>query len=43
MDWKHIRVSSEHKKIIWMDPQQHIFGFVTNLYNYILVQKDICD
>ncbi len=23
--------------------QQHILGFVTSFYNYILVKKDICD
>jgi hypothetical protein len=23
--------------------QQHILGFAINIYNYILVKKDICD
>jgi hypothetical protein len=23
--------------------QQHILGFAINLYNYILIKKDICD
>jgi hypothetical protein len=23
--------------------QQHILGFATNLYDYVLVRKDICD
>jgi hypothetical protein len=23
--------------------QQHILGFVTSLYDYVLVKKDICD
>jgi hypothetical protein len=23
--------------------QQHILGFATNLYNYILVKKNICN
>jgi hypothetical protein len=32
------------EKLRWMKgPQQHILGFVINLYNYIFIKKDICD
>jgi hypothetical protein len=38
------KLSRKSGALAWFyDVQQHILGFATCLYNYILVKKDICD